>query len=358
LNNILAAVLTIAQLLQLKLPNADEPSKRLLKMQETNVKRGAALIKQMLSFARITEGKRTAVQVTHLLLEIRQIANQTFPKSIDVYTDIDPDLWAVCADATQLHQVLMNLCVNARDAMPDGGTLKISAENFLIDENYTRMNLEAQVGPYIVITVSDTGTGIPPELLDRIFEPFFTTKELGKGTGIGLSTVNGIIKNHGGFINVYSQVGRGTQFKVYLPAVQGTETQQAEDLELPLGHGELILVVDDEVAIREITKTLLETYNYNVITASDGLDAIALYAQHKDEISVVLMDMMMPSMDGSRSIHVLKKFNPLVKIIAVSGLTSSDKVSVAMDSGVKAFLSKPYTAQQLLKTLHSVLSVG
>jgi PAS domain S-box-containing protein len=358
LNNILAAVLTIAQLLQLKLPNADEPSKRLLKMQETNVKRGAALIKQMLSFARITEGKRTAVQVTHLLLEIRQIANQTFPKSIDVYTDIEPDLWAVCADATQLHQVLMNLCVNARDAMPDGGTLKISAENFLIDENYTRMNLEAQVGPYIVITVSDTGTGIPPELLDRIFEPFFTTKELGKGTGIGLSTVNGIIKNHGGFINVYSQVGRGTQFKVYLPAVQGTETQQAEDLELPLGHGELILVVDDEVAIREITKTLLETYNYNVITASDGLDAIALYAQHKDEISVVLMDMMMPSMDGLRSIHVLKKFNPLVKIIAVSGLTSSDKVSVAMDSGVKAFLSKPYTAQQLLKTLHSVLSVG
>jgi CheY-like chemotaxis protein len=209
-----------------------------------------------------------------------------------------------------------------------------------------------------VITVSDTGTGIPPELLDRIFEPFFTTKELGKGTGIGLSTVNGIIKNHGGFINVYSQVGRGTQFKVYLPAVQGTETQQAEDLELPLGHGELILVVDDEVAIREITKTLLETYNYNVVTASDGLDAIALYAQHKDEISVVLMDMMMPSMDGSRSIHVLKKLNPLVKIIAVSGLTSSDKVTVAMDSGVKAFLSKPYTAQQLLKTLDSLLSVG
>ncbi len=355
LNNILAAILTIAQLLQLKLPNVDAPTQRLLKMQETNVKRGAALVKQMLSFARRAESKRTTLQIKHLLLEIRQIANQTFPKSIEVYTNIEPDLWAVCADATQLHQVLMNLCVNARDALPDGGTLKISAENFLIDENYSRMNLDARVGPYLVITVSDTGMGIPPEILDRIFEPFFTTKELGKGTGLGLSTVNSIIKNHGGFINVYSEVGRGTQFKVYLPAVQETEAQQPENLALPLGNGELILVVDDEVTIREITKTSLENYNYKVITASDGLDAIALYAQHKDEISVVLMDMVMPSMDGSKTILVLKKINPLVNIIAVSGLASSDKVSVAMDTGVKAFLSKPYTAQQLLESLHSVL---
>ena len=358
LNNMLTPILMSAQLLQIKLSHVDQPTQQLLKMQETNAKQGAALVKQMLSFARRTEGKHTLLQVRHLLLEIRQIVSQTFPKSIEVCMNIESDLWAVQADATQLHQVLMNLCVNARDAMSNGGTLTISAENFFIDENYTRMNLDAQVGPYMVITVSDTGMGIPPELLERIFEPFFTTKELGKGTGLGLSTVNGIIKNHGGFINVYTEVGRGTQFKVYLPAVQETETQQAEDLELPLGHGELILVVDDEVAIHEITKTSLETYGYKVLVANDGLEAIALYAQHKNEISVVLMDMMMPSMDGLRSIHVLKKLNPLVKIIAVSGLTSSDKVSVAMDSGVKAFLSKPYTAQQLLKTLHSVLSVG
>jgi hypothetical protein len=357
LNNMLTPILAVAQLLQLKLPNTDEPTHRLLKMQETNAKRGAALVKQMLSFARRTEGKRTVLQIKHLLLEIKQIASQTFPKSIEFYTDIEPELWPMRADATQLHQVVMNLCVNARDAMPDGGTLSICAENFLIDENYTQMNLDARVGPYVAITISDTGAGIPPELLERIFEPFFTTKEVGKGTGLGLSTVNGIVKNHGGFINVYSEVGLGTQFKIYLPAVQGTETQQAEDLELALGNGELILVVDDEPAIREITKTSLETYNYKVITASDGLDAIALYAQHKDEISVVLMDMMMPSMDGLNSIHVLKKFNPLVKIIAVSGLSSSDKVSVAMGTGIKAFLSKPYTAQQLLETLHSVLNV-
>jgi CheY-like chemotaxis protein len=352
----LTPILMSAQLLQLKLPNADESIQRLLQMQETNAKHGAALVKQMLSFAHRTEGKRTTLQVKHLLLEIRQIANQTFPKSIEVSTDIAPDLWAVNADATQLHQVLMNLCVNARDAMINGGTLSISAENLFIDENYTRMNLDARVGSYIVISVSDMGTGIPPELLERIFEPFFTTKELGKGTGLGLSTVNSIIKKHGGFINVYSEVGQGTQFKVYLPALQETETQQAEDLVLPPGHGELILVVDDEVAIREITKTSLETYGYKVLVANDGLEAIAVYVQHKDEISAVLMDMMMPSLNGSKTIGVLKKLNPLVNIIAVSGLTSSDKDSLAMDSDVKAFLSKPYTAQQLLKTLHSVLN--
>jgi|GEM_PF-649198 len=356
LNNMLTPILMSAQLLQLKLANADEPTQRLLKMQETNAKRGAELVKQMLSFARRSEGKRTALQVRHLIFEIKQIANQTFPKSIEVSTDIEPDLWAVRADATQLHQVLMNLCVNARDAMLNGGTLSISAENLFIDENYTRMNLDAQVGSYVVITVSDTGTGIPVKLLDKIFDPFFTTKELGKGTGLGLSTVNGIIKNHGGFINVYSEVGRGTQFKLYLPAVQETETQQAEDLEISPGHGELILVVDDEAAIRDITKTSLETYNYKVLTANDGLEAIALYAAHIDEVSVVLMDMMMPSMDGLTTSRVLKKINPLVKIIAASGLASRDKVSIAMNTGVKAFLPKPYTAQQLLKTLHSVQS--
>ncbi|HEY9633456.1 MAG TPA: GAF domain-containing protein [Coleofasciculaceae cyanobacterium] len=356
LNNMLTPILMSAQLLQLKLPNVDESIQRWLQMQETNAKHGAALVKQMLSFAHRTEGKHTTLQVSHLLLEIRQIANQTFPKSIEVCMNIDPDLWAVRADATQLHQVLMNLCVNARDAMPDGGNLSISAENFFIDENYSRMHLNAQVGPYMVISVSDTGTGIPPELLDRIFEPFFTTKELEKGTGLGLSTVNGIIKKHGGFINVYSEVGRGTQFKVYLPAVQETEAQQAEDLVLPPGHGELILVVDDEVAIREITKTSLETYGYKVLVANDGIEAIAMYAQHKDEISVVLMDMMMPSMDGLKTIPILKRINPLVKIIAVSGVTSSDQVSIATSTGIEAFLSKPYTAQQLLKTLHLVLS--
>ncbi|WP_238360588.1 GAF domain-containing hybrid sensor histidine kinase/response regulator [Iningainema tapete] len=354
LNNVLGPILMVAQLLQETIP--DLPSQRLLAEIEASTKRGASLVKQVLSFARGIEGKRTILQVKHLLLEIEQIAKQTFPKSIKIYTDVSPNLWTVCADATQLHQVLMNLVVNARDAMPIGGTLSICAENLFIDEHYAQMNLDAKVGPYIALTISDTGTGIPPKILERIFEPFFTTKEVGKGTGLGLSTVMGIIKNHGGFVNVYSEVGRGTQFKVYLKAVEGSQQQQAEDLELPKGHGELILVVDDELSIREITKISLLINNYQVLTASDGIEAIALYAQHKAKISLVLMDMMMPEMDGQTTIRTLQKINPQIKIIATSGLASNDRIAQAAGVGVKAFLSKPYTAPELLKTLSSVLN--
>ncbi len=353
LNNLLAPILMTAQLLQTQVH--DERSQRLLPILVTNAKRGANLVKQVLSFARGIESKSTLLQVKHLILEIKQIATETFPKSIEIYTDISQYLSTVSGDATQLHQVLMNLCVNARDAMPHGGTLSICAENLFIDENYARMNLEAQVGPYIVITVTDTGTGIPPEIIDRIFEPFFTTKQLGKGTGLGLSTVIGIIKSHGGFVSVDSEAGRGTQFKVYLPAVEAMETLEAQDLELPTGHGELILVVDDEAAIRDINKTSLETYNYRALTANDGIEAVALYAEYREVISVVLIDMMMPDMDGSTTIRTLQKINPQVNIIAISGLGPSEQLAASVGSGVKTFLSKPYTLKELLKTLHEVL---
>ncbi len=354
LNNVLGPVMMIAELLQLKIP--DKQSQQLLAELKNSAKRGANLVKQVLSFARGIESQRTQVQLRHLLLEIQQIIARTFPKSIKVYTDVSPTLWTVYADATQLHQVLMNLVVNARDAMPDGGTLSICAENLFIDENYARMNLEATVGPYSVITVSDTGTGMLPEILERIFEPFFTTKEVGKGTGLGLSTVIGIIKSHGGFVLVSSEIGQGSQFKVYLPAVEDTQIQQAEDLELLAGHGEWILVVDDEALIREITKITLEKHNYKVLIANDGIEAIALYAQHKHEINTVLLDMIMPEMDGLTTIRTLQKINSHVKIIAVSGLASSEKVAAAMGIGVKTFLPKPYTTQELLKTINGVLN--
>ncbi|MBW4430601.1 MAG: response regulator [Pelatocladus maniniholoensis HA4357-MV3] len=354
LNNVLAPILMTAQLLESQLD--DERSKRLLPILITNAKRGANLVKQVLSFTRGMEGDRTLLQFKHIVREIQQVMRETFPKSIEVSTLIPANLWTIYGDATQLHQVLMNLCVNARDAMPIGGSLSISAENFLVDENYARMHLDARIGAYVAITVTDTGVGIAPGILDRIFEPFYTTKEFGKGTGLGLSTVLGIIKSHGGFINVYSELGKGTQFKVFLPAQQIPETIEETEKELPSGNGELILVVDDEDSIRDITKTSLEIHNYKAITACDGIEAIALYAEHRDEISVVLTDMLMPSMDGLTTIRTLKKINPHVKIIAVSGLASTEKVNAATDIGVKAFLSKPYTAKQLLQTIGVVKS--
>ncbi|MBC1213109.1 response regulator [Trichormus variabilis ARAD] len=352
LNNVLAPILMTAQLLESQIK--DERSQRLLPILITNAKRGANLVKQVLSFTRGLEGERTLLQLKHLVGEIQQIIKETFPKSIELAAHISQNLWTVSGDATQLHQVLMNLCVNARDAMPKGGTLKITAENFLIDENYARMNIDAKVGPYVVVTVTDTGIGISSDILDRIFEPFFTTKELGKGTGLGLSTVLGIIKSHGGFFYVYTEEGEGSQFKVYLPAQDTKELLEEAALELSPGNGELILVVDDEAAIRDITKTSLESYNYKAITASDGIEAIALYAERQDEISLVLTDMVMPSMDGLTTIRTLQKINPLVKIIAVSGLAAHDKVNAAYNMGIQAFLSKPYTANQLLKTINAV----
>ncbi|MBE9125520.1 PAS domain S-box protein [Coleofasciculus sp. LEGE 07092] len=354
LNNILTPILASAQLLlQAQVPVDKKPM--LLETIESSARRGAALVKQVLSFARGVEGKHTALQMRHLVLEIRQIVYETFPKFIEFHSDISQNLWMVSGDATQLHQVLMNLCVNARDAMPHGGTLTLSATNRLIDDSYARMNLDARVGSYVAITVSDTGMGMSAEVVERIFEPFFTTKELGKGTGLGLSTVLTIVKSHGGFLEVTSAVDEGTQISAYLPAIEAEQSPQTEESALPLGQGELILVVDDEAAIRETNKTSLEAYNYRVLTANDGIEAIALYVQHKEEVGLVLVDMMMPLMDGATTIRTLEKINPQVKIIAVSGLVSNNQLAQSPKSSVQAFLSKPYTAQDLLQAIDEVL---
>jgi nitrogen-specific signal transduction histidine kinase len=354
INNVLTPIMLAQEILKEKL--TDEESLRLLNTIERSTKRGANLMKQVMSFSKGVEGERNLLQVAHIVSEIREIAKETFPRSIETRTDIPNELLAISGDATQVHQVIMNLCVNARDAMSDGGVLNISAENLFIDENYARMNTEAKIGYYIVITVSDTGKGIPPEVMDRIFEPFFTTKD-GKGTGLGLSTALGIVKSHGGFITVYSEVGNGTAFKVYLPVITITETPKEEErqLELPAGHGESILVVDDEDQIREITRKTLETHGYRVITANDGKEAIALYKQYRELIKTVLMDMMMPVMDGQASIRVIRKINPEVKIITMSGLAEKERLANVADYS-NAFLPKPYTAEKLLKTIHEVLS--
>lgn len=357
LNNILTPVLATAQLLQMKLTHLDDRSQQMLQVLEANAKRGAELVKQVLSFARGVEGKQTVLQTKHLIREIQQVARETFPKSIEIWTEVPDNLWTVTGNSTQLHQVLMNLCVNARDAMPFGGTLKILAENLTIDENYARVNLDAKEGNYIAITITDNGVGIASEIRDRIFDPFFTTKEIGKGTGLGLSTVVGIIKSHHGFIRVNSAVGEGTQFKIFLPAVKAINPLETNIVGAMSGRNELILVVDDEAAICEVTRAALETYRYRVLIARDGIDAISVYVRHKDDISLVLIDLMMPSMDGPTTIRMLRKINPKIKIIAVSGLLSNYQATDLALSEVDTCLPKPYTVEELMQAIGGTLGV-
>jgi two-component system, cell cycle sensor histidine kinase and response regulator CckA len=356
LNNILTPILAISQLLPQKLSPVNEQNQKLLKMLEDSSRRGAHIVKQILTFARGLDGEMVPLQIKHVLAELESMIKSTFPKSIEINLSlVSSELWLVSANATHLHQVFMNFCVNARDAMPNGGILSISAENKVVDETYARMNLDAKVGSYVVVTFKDTGIGIAPEHIDRIFEPFFTTKAFGEGTGLGLSTTMGIIKNHGGFITVSSEINLETKFQVFLPAIAITTAPAEEILELPRGNGELILVVDDEINIREMLKITLESYNYNVITACDGVDAIAIYAIHQDEVKAILIDVMMPLMDGTTAIRAFQqfKFRHQLKIIACSGVVASNNL-LAM-AGVKAFLPKPFTTQSLLITLSKIL---
>ncbi len=353
LNNILTPITLSLQLLQAEAKT--EETQRTVEVLEKSARRGAELVRQVLTFARGIEGERKPIQMKHVIAEVERILTETFPKSIDIQTHVSPDLASICGDATQLHQVIMNLCLNARDAMPNGGILKIRAENVIIDEYYARTHLEARVGQYAVVSVSDNGVGIPPEHQMKIFEPFFTTKERGKGTGLGLSTALAIAKSHHGFINFYSEVGKGTAFKMYLPMALG-ETKETETVktEYAQGQGELILLVEDELAICEITRTILTSNGYTVLTANDGTEAVALYTGNRDNVKVVLMDMAMPVMDGYMAIRALKKIAPKVKIIAVSGLTENGKLAT-IASYTSSFLAKPYSSERLLKTIEEVI---
>lgn len=349
LNNILNPILMATSLLMKHYQ--DSKSQQWLSMIESNAHRGARLVKQVLSFARGVEGKHIPLEIQLLVGEIKQVIEETFPRSIACATNLPANLWKVSGDATQLHQILMNLCVNARDAMPHGGILSITATNLSLDEQDARMDLDAKVGSYILLSVADTGTGISRELLDRIFDPFFTTKELGKGTGLGLSTVMAIVRSHGGFIKVSSTIGQGTEFQIFLPALEQNLVVANPEVQLPTGQGQLILVVDDEVHMREVIQTSLESYGYRAITASNGIDAIALYAHRQTEIALALIDMMMPQMDGLTTIKTLRLINPQLKIIVASGLVSKEQATEITHLGIKTVLSKPFATQELLITL-------
>lgn len=355
LNNALGPIIMSLELLGMKF--TDHASRELLGIISNSAQRGADMVRQVLSFARGVEGRRMDVQIDHLARDIEKIANETFLKHVQVRTTMPRGLWSILGDSTQLHQVLLNLCVNARDAMPEGGTVQISASNVTLDQAYATLHPEAKPGPYVCIQVADTGSGMSPAVVEKAFDLFFTTKALGQGTGLGLSTSLGIVKSHGGFIQVETELGRGSTFSVYLPAQDESAPARTAETspELPLGQDELILVVDDEASVRKITQQTLEAFGYRVIVASDGAQALALYTAHRSEIALVFTDMMMPVMDGPTAIRHMMEIDPSVRIIATSGLTSHESVAQSGGLGTRSFLQKPYAASILLKMVRQVL---
>jgi two-component system, cell cycle sensor histidine kinase and response regulator CckA len=355
LNNILAPILMCAQTLHKEVRSLEGTS--MLTTIEETARRGAEIVKQITTFAKGVEGKRVLLHPQYLFSETVRIVRETFPKSIVLKTDLKENLWTVFGDATQLHQVLLNLAVNARDAMPQGGTLGLVAEDVMLDEAAVRLMPGLQPGPHVLFRISDTGTGIPPEIADKIFDPFFTTKGPDGGTGLGLSTVMGIVKSHKGIILFESKMGEGTEFRIYLPADLTRMAAEARGIPVapPQGGGELILIVDDEVAVCTITKRILESNRYRTLVANNGTEAIALFASEAKEINLVLTDLNMPSMSGPDTIAILKKIKPDVRIIVATGADSAHGATSAGELGVQALLKKPFDVFALLDTLHKVL---
>lgn len=356
LNNILQPILMSIQLLKSRI--SDEKCRSWLDILDQSAQRGADLIKQILSFARGLESKKQPFDIKDLVNEAQKMLNVTFPKFINLHTEIEDNIPSVFGDYTQLNQMFMNLCVNARDAMPEGGDLIIRIRHIAAGKDNIPAFLKPDYQEYIVIEVSDTGIGIPPENLDKIFDPFFTTKSSDKGTGLGLSTIYGIVKDHDGVINVESQVGRGTKFTVYLPVMQSTgaaDTLGELHSNAHAGNGEMILVVDDESMITDMARTILEEYDYKVLVANNGEEATKIFLLHKDEIYAAIVDMMMPVMGGKATIRILKKERPSLKVIATSGYQREHELVDLKDAEVDAFLPKPFNAEKLLQTLNDVI---
>lgn len=354
LNNALTPILLSIALLR----ETDQDPERLAILDRVaqSAQQGADMVRQVLSFARGVEGRRIALSLSQVVRDVQKIVNDTFRKNIQVTTSIPEALPGVLGDPTQLHQVLLNLCVNARDAMPDGGTLSITLTRETVDGG---RDLGVDLtGTYVVLRVVDSGSGMPQHVIDRIFEPFFTTKPLGMGTGLGLSTSLAIVRSHGGFMRVSSSPKSGSEFAVYLPVYTEVSPVATVPQSLPQrrGHGELILVVEDDPQIRNVIARALETFGYRFLLASQGAEGTDLFVQHGNDIALLLVDMMMPIVDGPTMIRAVRDRSPSVPIVAMSGLLDGDAQRSLEGLQVSHQLAKPFTTEALLKTIADALT--
>ncbi len=357
INNMLSPIIMAADLLRMLNTKPDD-----LPMLNTILecaRRAAGLVQQVLSFSHGVEGSVGVIFVPDLVAELSRMIKETFPKNVRLEVRLAENLPCITGDSTQMIQVLLNLCVNARDAMPSGGALRITAAPVELDEHYCAMEVGVKPGRYLRIEVSDTGIGMSKDVLDRIFDPFFTTKELGSGTGLGLSTTLGIVKSHGGFIRVESQRGKGTTFRLFLPVCEvdgGQSTVAPIDLASSLhGTGQVIMLVDDERSIRDVSKRILESHGYKVVAAGDGAEGIATYVSLSPKPDVVLCDVNMPVMDGLAFSRALLRIEPSARIVGMSGVSGKNVATQLSAIGVEHFLAKPYSAETLLQTVKEVL---
>ncbi|MBI5688808.1 MAG: PAS domain S-box protein [Verrucomicrobia bacterium] len=356
LNNVLTPVMVGVEALALDGVTAAQAET--LQMIQDAARRGAGIVRQLLLFGRGSDAPKVEMSLHEVFYEFGQMLHETFPRNLTIAVSAAEDLWPVKGDATQLHQVLLNLCVNARDAMPDGGALTVTAENLNLDEGFIEQFRGARSGPHVVVRVIDSGCGIDAENLTKVFDPFYTTKPVGHGTGLGLPTVLGIVKGHGGFVDLRSRPGFGTEFAIYLPALPQAGPAPAKPAapRLLRGEGECLLLVDDEPAVRLLLQQVLTRENYEVLTAGDGAEGIALFAQNASRIRAVVTDLMMPVMDGVQMIRGLRRMAPEVPLIALSGLHGQGVELQKEGYRRLRLLAKPFATERLLALLRDVLA--
>jgi len=356
-NNLLGGILGYSSLLLGKLP-AEDANRKYVELIEKAGNRAAELTNRLLGFARRGKYEVKPVDVNRLINEVVQLLSASINKKIKIRTNLCGENPFTKGDPNQLEQILMNLCVNAQDAMPGGGELSICSQVVHLDEKFVSEHLGATQGEYVRLSISDTGMGMDEETRAKIFDPFFTTKEQGRGTGLGLSMVYGIVKNHGGYVSCHSRLGKGTTFDVYLPLTQGVLSQPRKGRVEPVSGSESILVVDEEEILRDLMKDILEGLGYGVMLASDGREAVDVYREHKGGIDLVIVDMMMPKMGGRETFQELRRINPEVKALLASGYSKDTAAQQILDLGVKDFLHKPFSLEEIAHKVREVLDAG